>query len=516
MRLTAFLVLSITVLGLSSCESYQKNSTHQNVSDESIKAGKQLAAVYCQSCHLLPDPSMLDAKSWEKGVLPRMGPMLGIFQNGFEEYPSYRNDRYLGKGFYPSEPLLDPGQWQQIIDYFAALAPDTIYANKNDEPISGELEVFSPEWPAFKDSASRISYIKINSSNSPNTLMLYEVNRRTAFRFDHQITPIDSIEAGTSFVDVTDKNSFSIVCNMGTIAPNNRAEGSINNYGIDSSGKMVFDSIPLIDSLRRPVGLSISDINADGKDDIVVCEYGNIRGTVSWFENKGDQKFTKHIIKEVPGAIKIWVNDINHDGLPDIYTLFAQGDESIFLFTNDGHGGFIEKRLLRFPAVYGSTYFEMADVNHDGFPDIVYTCGDNADYSPILKPYHGVYIFINDGNNEYTQKYFFHLNGCYKALARDFDNDGDLDIATISFFADFNNRPEEGFVYLENQGNLAFKPFSLAETQKGRWLTMDAGDLDADGKIDIVLGNFAAPMATKFSKKFEQAPPFLLLRNKIK
>src|SRR4249919_2039535 len=85
-----------------SCQQYQKNSTHKNVSDESIDMGKQLAATYCQSCHLLPDPSLLDAKSWEQGVLPEMGPRLGIFNFGYKTYPSYKYDRELGDNFYPS------------------------------------------------------------------------------------------------------------------------------------------------------------------------------------------------------------------------------------------------------------------------------------------------------------------------------------------------------------------------------------------------------------------------------
>lgn len=61
--------------------------------------------------------------------------------------------------------------------------------------------------------------------------------------------------------------------------------------------------------------------------------------------------------------------------------------------------------------------------------------------------------------------------------------DGDLDIATISFFADYEKQPEEGFVYFENKGNFNFKPYSLKETKLGRWLTIDAGDFDGDEKI---------------------------------
>jgi mono/diheme cytochrome c family protein len=71
-----------------SCNNFQKNKSHQQVSNASIKAGKKLATQYCGSCHQFPEPSLLDTKSWENGVLPQMGPRLGIFFY-FHQYPSY-------------------------------------------------------------------------------------------------------------------------------------------------------------------------------------------------------------------------------------------------------------------------------------------------------------------------------------------------------------------------------------------------------------------------------------------
>ena len=121
---------------------------------------------------------------------------------------------------------------------------------------------------------------------------------------------------------------------------------------------------------------------------------------------------------------------------------------------------------------------------------------------------------MSDKTNHFKQKYFFPINGCYKAIARDFDGDGDPDIATISFFADYERQPEESFVYLKNMGNFNFMPYSIPEASLGRWLTMDAGDIVGDGKTDLILGNFSiGPVMTKHHFDWKQSPPFIVLKN---
>jgi len=511
----ASVIALVSFMGLlfTSCEQYQKNSTHQHVSDGSIEMGKQLAAMYCQSCHLLPDPSLLDTKSWGKGVLPMMGPMLGIFNYGYETYPSYKYDHDLGEGFYPSQPVLTGPQWQSILDYYTALSPDTLDANKNDVAIGTGLSLFSAVIPPVSYDSAHTCFAGFDSVMYPGTLVIGDVNKKFVVRFNNQLQPIDSFKIINPVVDIDFKKDSAVTANIGVIIPNNGRYGSGHKLITSATQKMNYSQEPMFDSLRRPVQITAADFNKDGRNDCLVCEYGNLRGALSWMENLGNNKFERHVLREVPGAIKAYVRDYNKDGLPDIYVLFAQADESIFLYTNKGNGNFEEKRLLRFPPCYGSTYFELADFNKDGFDDIVYSCGDNADFSRVLKPYHGVYIYTNDGRNNYTQQYFFHINGCFKAMARDFDNDGDLDIASISFFADYSSRPEEGFVYLQNNGRFNFRPYNIPEANKGRWLTMDAGDVDGDGKIDLVLGNFSAPGMIKSPVQFEKGPPFLLLKN---
>jgi hypothetical protein len=507
----------ISMLILSACHPDPRNESHAQVSISSIRHGEQLARTYCGSCHALPDPSQLDSRSWEKGVLPAMGPRLGIFNNKFQPYPNSRRDTNLSRNFYPSEPLLSVEDWQHIMDYYTATSPDTLAHQFRQRPIALKgLSLFDVGTPMLRYNDPATTLVKIDTVAGEKGVLLSDYHFRQFYRFSPSLQVIDSLHNAGGIVDMEQQGKDWIACNIGVLTPNNGRSGRLQRMhsGAGAGRKWGLDSAVLFGHLARPVQATAADFNGDGRTDWLVCEFGNLTGALTWLENKDDTGFVRHIIRAVPGAIHTVVDDYNHDGRPDIWALFAQGDEGIFLFTNEGNGRFSEQNLLRFPPSYGSSYFELADFNHDGYPDILYTCGDNADFSPVLKPYHGVYIFLNDGHNHFTQQYFFPINGCYKAMARDFDGDGDLDIAAISFFADYDHQPEEGFVYLENLGGFDFQPYNIPATQQGKWLTMDVGDLDGDGKPDIVLGNFAVfSPVTKGGVDFKKGPPFLVLRN---
>jgi hypothetical protein len=506
-------ILILWIIFFLSCKQYNRNQSHKQISSSSVEAGELLAKKYCQGCHQFPDPSLLDVKSWEKGVLPVMAPRLGIFNYGWEKYPSSRRDRNLAPGFYPSQPLLGNDDWQHIIDYYLATAPDSLPGQQRQFPIKNDLSLFSFYSPANAGPGPMTCFIQVDTTQSPHSILTADVFLKSLERYDQNLKEIDSVSVRGAIVDIDFGPRPIVATNIGQMNPNNGRFGKLENIS-GRNGKIILDSMWQFDSLRRPVQSVQVDLNGDGKPDELVCEFGHLTGALSWYENMGNNKFSRHVLRSVPGAIKAYVRDYNHDGLPDLVVLFAQGEEGIFLFTNRGGGRFDQKEILRFPPSYGSSYFEMDDFNHDGFPDILYTCGDNADYSVVLKPYHGVYIFLNDGHWNFSQQYFYPINGCYKAMARDFDGDGDLDIATISFFADYKNQPEEGFVYLENTGNFIFKPHSAPQTEHGRWLTMDVSDFDGDGKPDILLGNFShAPAFISPSISWETGPPFLYLRN---
>ncbi|HLX91420.1 MAG TPA: VCBS repeat-containing protein [Puia sp.] len=506
---TGFHIFSIVSIACVSC-----GGGHQSrpAPDTDQQQGKTLAASYCQSCHMLPDPSLLDKKTWITGVLPAMGPHLGIFAYGDKIYPSRRSDPNVSRNYYPSQPIITFSQWQSIIDYYASSAPDTLAVWRGGDTIRNNLDLFSVYWPSYKSNSPASCFVKIDPST--NRIIVCDAISKKLVLFDKHLRPLDSIAVGGPIVDIDMEKNKWIICNIGNINPNDEKLGSAEIVDVFPGGKLKKRPTPLFDKLARPVQIAESDLNKDGKMDYLVCEFGNLTGALSWMENLGNGKFKRRILRAFPGTIHVYVDDYNHDGLPDIWALFAQGEEGIFLFTNRGHGNFDQREVLRFPPVYGSSSFSLADLNGDGFPDIIYTCGDNADFSRVLKPYHGVYVFLNDGKFNFKQKFFFHIDGCYKAIAKDFDGDGKPDIATISFFGDYKNHPEEGFVFLHNKGNLQFEPQTLSDGKLGRWLTMDAGDLNGNGKNDIILGNFAVgPSNIKSSVDWKNNPPFILLEN---
>ena len=509
-NVTPFLISLILIYLTPSCN----NPTIKAPKETSISSGEKLARSYCSSCHQFPEPSLLDKKSWEQGVLPHMGPMLGIYEFNYQRYPANIGDANLPKGFYPAQPALQPGEWENIIKYYTTSSPDSLSIPARKTKTAPKLPLFTVRAPAIRYNDPSTSFVKIEHHSAENDLLVCDLFKQNLYRFNKHLDVVDSMFSSGAIVDIDFQREGMLTCNIGTFNPTNNKYGEARYIRTTATGKFEKDKQPLFKDLTRPVQIEPADLNKDGKTDYVVCEFGYLAGALSWMENTGNNKFERHVLRPVPGAVRVCVGDYNKDGLTDILALFAQGEEGVFIFTNKGNGTFDQQEVLRFPPSYGSSYFELDDFNKDGHPDILYTCGDNADYSTILKPYHGVYIFMNDGSNHFDQKYFFPLNGCYKAVARDFDNDGDLDIAAIAYFADYARHPEEGFVYLKNEGNFSFKPYELAGTETGRWMTMDAGDIDGDGRIDLVLGNFSTgPVSIRSKIKWEEGPPFILLKN---
>ena len=356
------------------------------------------------------------------------------------------------------------------------------------------------------------SFVKISGENE---IYISDVGTSTLSILDRDMNVSKSFPApqGTTWLH-KDNNDTSYALVVGTFNPTDLNLGYLMRLPTFSEeGAKI-----LVSGLQRPVHVDFGDLDGDGLEDIVICEFGNHTGALSWWKQDADGNYQRNVLRNMPGATKAYIKDLNKDGKPDIIALFGQGDEGIFIYYNQGNGQFIEENVFRFPASYGSSYFNLFDFDGDGHEDIIFTAGDNADYDPVLKPYHGIRIFQNDGANQFNEIFFYPLNGAYSAIPMDFDQDGDIDIAAISFFPDYENSPEESFIYLENKGDMNFEASTFAGSSDGRWIVMDAGDIDGDGDVDLILGSmiFGTDHTAYFDKWVENGLPFVILENTTK
>ncbi|MES2378031.1 MAG: VCBS repeat-containing protein [Bacteroidota bacterium] len=492
----------------SSTTTTSSSATSGQHSAADISKGQALAANYCQRCHQLPNPALLDKTTWHNSVLPVMGLYLGV---KYHISDSLLTSQTGNMDYLPKKAGIDSVEWRQIVAYYTSKAPEHLPVPNRSEPIK-ELPIFKvlstpAEWISTKSLAS---YVKIDESVTPHRLLVGDGARNRLIVLNDNAKTVNSSQLDGAIVDMVFKNNNITATAIGDdLWSTNAKKGTVKEISIDKTGKVAIQDRLILDRLGRPLSTDIVDLNMDGRPDYLVTQFGKMTGRLSWFEEQGNNH-TEHILRDKPGCIRTIIDNNNPNKIPNIWALFAQGDEGIFQYTNDGKGNFKEKRVLSFPPSYGSSYFDVIDFNGDGFKDIIYTCGDNGDFSQTPKPYHGIHIYLNDGKGNFVSKFFYPINGCYKAIAKDFDGDGDLDIATISAFP-ANRSPWEAFVYLENKGGFNFRAYTLPPgTPFTKALTMDAGDIDGDGKIDLLLGaGFVAadPVGS------DRQPLFIVLKN---
>lgn len=492
----------------------QEDRTRENHNGDLPFKGKELAVQYCSGCHQYPKPELLDKSTWQNYVLPRMGYMLGIYPNEQTRDSLFEKNeggiKVQEAKVFPESPLISNENWQQIRRYYLQEAPDHLPAIEKDSVFQG-LPHFRVVKPQYRLSPPSTTMVRITNKG----IFIGDAHTKRLYQFDETLKLQNAANVREGAVALYENNENLLVTIMGSFSPTDAASGLLLSLPVDTRQKPKV----LLKDLQRPVQAAFGDLNEDGLEDFVICEFGKWTGCLSWWENQGNHSYKKHILRDKPGATRAYIVDVNGDNRPDIIALFGQGDEGVFIYYNEGNGNFKEEQVLQFPPSDGSSFFSMQDVNQDGFLDIVYTAGDNADYPPLLKPYHGVYLFVNDGNNHFSQNFFYPMPGAYKAIMNDFDLDGDQDIVAISFFPDFNISAKNGFVYLENQGENKFSAYTFPEADLGRWLVMDSGDVDKDGDMDIILGSLAfevIPDNGLVDQWVENGIPFLLLENMIR
>ena len=499
--------------------------------ERQLSRGRELANVYCSSCHLEPAPDILPKKSWEV-ALAYMGYMLGIENIDYlAGHPEFAQENVKSKlsylikeGMFPGTSLLSDSDWQSLRNHYVESAAEEPLPQTGKPTLHWELPQFSIVRSDYHADPAVTTIVHVREEtgeayigdSAANTLAVIGDDgqlKSEPRKYGRGMLPIDiEFTADTAYV-ASIGDLFATGISKQKLATISRL--SLIGKVVDASSISV-----IIDDLYRMADMEVADLNGDGVMDFVVSGFGMRQGNVALYESQSDGSYSEHVLINRAGAVKAEFHDFNDDQHLDIAVLLSDAREGFYILINNGENQFESTTVFETHPSYGHTYFELQDFNSDGLMDILTVNGDNVDSDPYntLKNFHGIRIYLNRGNLRFEEAYFYPMHGAFGAKAADFDNDGDLDIAAISFFPDFNAERRESFAYLQNNGEMEFSAHTTSELVNGRWMTIGVGDLDGDADVDIVLGGAYIPTGMFahmdiYDALAESAPSILVLKN---
>ena len=250
--------------------------------------------------------------------------------------------------------------------------------------------------------------------------------------------------------------------------------------------------------------LAVADINHDGLDDIFIGASKTYHNAV--FIQTASGKF---IQKPQPEMMKdsMWENvsaqwvDVNNDNNPDL--VIASGGNEYYgkdmhllplLYLNDGKGN-LSKKADAFIDIYTTQSVVAAfDFNGDGFTDLF--IGGRAEPWKYGTMPHS-FLLQNDGTGKFTdvtQQYAKELmqpGMVTDAKWFDADKDGDMDLIVCYEWGGID-------IFINNKN--AFVKKSITD-KKGWWNFILPCDVDNDGDMDLIAGNFGLNCRLKASGK---------------
>jgi hypothetical protein len=422
-----------------------------------------------------------------------------------------------GTGIPPGEESL---LWQldldKIIQWLESRAPEVLPMPDAWPGDDGGLvfvkHEYNPTGDPPKPVVSNVRFYDLDG-NGQTEIVACDMGRGSVFIGEPARSPgtltqigILSNPAHAEMVDLDqDGKQDLLVADLGEFLPSDHEKGSV--VWMRQTGPLQFEKHILIPNLPRSADARAADFDGDGDLDLIVAAYGWRKvGSTIYYENQttdwSEPDFVPYTIDARPGAIHVPILDLNDDGQLDFIVLVSQQYEHLVAYLGRRRGGgFRQETIFRAIApVWGSSGIELVDFDRDGDVDVLMTNGDSLDDFTI-RPFHGVRLFENRGEFPFVQHDLAVMPGVHRAQTADMDGDGDSDVVACAFLPG-SDHPQ--FQNLERQGSVdeltavgwieQLQPgaFRLHELKKGTpsHVTLDLGDYDNDGDIDLVLGNF--------------------------
>ncbi|MDC6351165.1 VCBS repeat-containing protein [Zeaxanthinibacter sp. PT1] len=250
---------------------------------------------------------------------------------------------------------------------------------------------------------------------------------------------------------------------------------------------------PLAGSHEGPA-IAKADVDQDGLEDLFICGAKNqpsalfIQGPGGSFEKALIPHFEKVKLNEDTAALFF---DANNDGFPDL--LIASGGNEFkngvaltprFYLNINGNFQYRENQFAGIEV--NASSISATDLDGDGDPDVLITSDQvpgKYGETPVQ------HLFTNDGNGNFTL-----LNnkayGAIKLLGNvkeviwiDLDGNGYEDLIAAGHWMPVS-------ILMNNGTSLRLQENNGLQNTSGLWNTIEAVDLDGDGDMDLIAGNW--------------------------
>ena len=240
--------------------------------------------------------------------------------------------------------------------------------------------------------------------------------------------------------------------------------------------------------------VEVVDLDGDGDLDVLVAS--ELDDTIAWYENDGSQLFTEHIVEndsfDTDGAYAVHAIDMDRDSDLDLVVGAGGFFGDLAWYENDGNQSFTRREI--FGTRYSSAVYSV-DLDNDGDLDLLAAFDDPSSFGAD-----SIDWFENDGSQLFTRHEIpVDVSGPSSVYPTDLDADGDWDILVTSTSGDTLS-------VLVNDGSQSFvrKPIYSAPDSSDNYAfnTVIAADLDGDGDLEVI----AAPQFANEIVWYESYP----------